>query len=107
MIAAEESIKARRKRAQNLADRLSVKAVQALLSLPDGKREIEEPDIKVRAKPSDVVLIDDEKLLDEKFFNIRVIQEKNISKTAIKDAIKAGEEVKGARLVKNYKLQIK
>lgn len=107
MKAAEENIKARRQSAQNFIDRLSVKAVQALLAMPDGKRKIEEPDIKVSARPSDVVLIDDEKLLDEKFFNIKIKQEKNISKTAIKDAIKSGEDVKGARLVKNYKLQIK
>ena len=99
--------KARKQSAQNLVDKLRVKVVQALLAMPDGKRKIEEPDIKVSARPSDVVLIDDEELLDEKFFNIKIKQEKNVSKTAIKDAIKAGEEVKGARLVKSYKLQIK
>lgn len=104
---AEEKIKARRQSAQNFVDKLSVKVVQALLAMPDGKRKVEEPDIKVSARPSDVVLIDDEGLLDEKFFNIKIKQEKNVSKTAIKDAIKAGKDVKGARLVKSYKLQIK
>ena len=100
-------IKARKQSAQNLVDKLSVLAVNALFALPDGKAKVEEPDINVTARPSDVVLIDDETLLDEKFFNIKIKQEKNVSKTAIKDAIKAGEEVKGARLVKSYKLQIK
>ena len=100
-------IKARKQSAQNLVDKLSVLAVNALFALPDGKAKVEEPDIKVTARPSDVVLIDDETLLDEKFFNIKIKQEKNVSKTAIKDAIKSGEEVKGARLVKSYKLQIK
>lgn len=100
-------IKARKQSAQTLVDRLSVLTVNALFALPDGNRKVEEPDIKVSARPSDVVLIDDEELLDEKFFNIKIKQEKNVSKTAIKDAIKAGEEVKGARLVKSYKLQIK
>lgn len=100
-------IKARKQSAQNLVDKLSVLAANALFALPDGKAKVEEPDIKVTARPSDVVLIDDETLLDEKFFNIKIKQEKNVSKTAIKDAIKAGEEVKGARLVKSYKLQIK
>ena len=100
-------IKARKQSAQNLVDKLSVLAVNALFALPDGKAKVEEPDIKVTARPSDVVLIDDETLLDEKFFNIKIKQEKNVSKTAIKDAIKAGEEVKGARLVMSYKLQIK
>ena len=100
-------IKARKQSAQKLIDKLSVLAVNALFALPDGKAKVEEPDIKVTARPSDVVMIDDEKLLDEKFFNIKIKQEKNVSKTAIKDAIKAGEEVNGARLVKSYKLQIK
>ena len=100
-------IKARKQSAQNLVDKLSVLTVNALFALPDGKRNVEEPDIKVSARPSDIVMIDDEKLLDEKFFNIKIKQEKTVSKTAIKDAIKAGEDVKGARLVKSYKLQIK
>lgn len=100
-------IKARKQSAQNLIDKLSVLAVNALFALPDGKAKVEEPDIKVTARPSDVVLIDDETLLDEKFFNIKIKQEKSVSKTAIKDAIKAGEEVNGAHLVKSYKLQIK
>ena len=95
------------KAAKKFRDFLAVRSVQALLAMPDGKRKVEEPDIKVSARPSDVVLIDDEELLDEKFFNIKIKQEKNVSKTAIKDAIKSGEEVKGAHLVKGYKLQIK
>lgn len=107
MKGAEEKIKARRLSAQNLVDKLSVKVVQALLAMPDGKRKIEESDIKVSARPSDIVQIDDESKLDEKFFNVKIIKERKVSKTAINDAIKAGEEVKGARLVKSYKLQIK
>jgi len=101
------NIKARKQSAQNLVDKLRVKVVQALLAMPDGKRKVEEPDIKVSARPSDVVLIDDETLLDEKFFNIKIVKERKVSKTAIKDAIKAGGDVKGAHLVKSYKLQIK
>lgn len=100
-------IKARKQSAQNLVDRLSVLTVNALFALPDGKSKVEEPDIKVTARPSDIVQIDDESKLDEKFFNVKIIKERKVSKTAIKDAIKAGEDVKGARLVKSYKLQIK
>lgn len=100
-------IKARKQSAQNLVDKLSVLAVKALFSLPDGKAKVEEPDIKVTARPSDVVQIDDESKLDEKFFNVRIIKERKVSKTAINNAIKSGEEVQGARLLKNYTLQIK
>ena len=87
-------IKARKQSAQNLVDRLSVLTVNALFA-------------KVTAKPSDIVQIDDESKLDEKFFNVKIIKERKVSKTAIKNAIKSGEDVQGARLLKNYTLQIK
>ena len=100
-------IKARKQSAQNLVDRLSVLTVNAIFALPDGKTKIEEPDIKVSVRPSDIVQIDDESKLDEKFFNVKIIKERKVSKTAIKNAIKSGEDVQGARLLKNYTLQIK
>ena len=107
MKAAEENIKARRQSAQNFIDRLSVKAVQALLAMPDGKRKIEEPDIKVSVRKSESVSLDDESLLDKKFVKVEVITKQSPDKKAIKEAIKAGEEVRGAHLCTNYTLQIK
>ena len=104
---AEEKIKARRQSAQNFVDKLSVKVVQALLAMPDGKRKIEEPDIKVSTRKSESVSLDDESLLDKKFVKVEVITKQSPDKKAIKEAIKAGEEVKGAHLCTNYSLQIK
>ena len=100
-------IKARKQSAQNLVDKLSVKVVQALLAMPDGKRKIEEPDIKVSTRKSESVSLDDESLLDKKFVKVEVITKQSPDKKAIKEAIKSGEEVKGARLCTNYSLQIK
>ena len=101
------NIKARKQSAQNLVDKLRVKVVQALLALPDGKRKIEEPDIKVSTRKSESVSLDDESLLDKKFVKVEVITKQSPDKKAIKEAIKSGEEVKGAHLCTNYTLQIK
>lgn len=100
-------IKARKQSAQNLVDKLRVKVVQALLAMPDGKRKIEEPDIKVSTRKSESVSLYDESLLDKKFIKVEVITKQSPDKKAIKEAIKSGEEVKGARLCTNYSLQIK
>lgn len=100
-------IEARKQSAQNLVDKLSVKVVQALLAMPDGKRKIEEPDIKVSTRKSESVSLDDESLLDKKFVKVEVITKQSPDKKAIKEAIKSGEEVKGAHLCTNYTLQIK
>lgn len=51
------------------------------------------------------VEIYDENLIDKKFIKTKV--EETISKTDIKNAIKNGEEVQGARLVRNTRLAIK
>lgn len=51
------------------------------------------------------VEIYDETLIDKKFIKTKV--EETISKTDIKNAIKNGEEVQGARLVRNTRLAIK
>lgn len=51
------------------------------------------------------VEIYDETLIDKKFIKTKV--EETISKTDIKNAIKKGEEVQGARLVRNTRLAIK
>ena len=51
------------------------------------------------------VEIYDESLIDKKFIKTKI--EETISKTDIKNAIKNGEEVQGARLVRNTRLAIK
>lgn len=67
------------------------------------KIETELGTLSLRASKS--VDIYDEKLIDKKFVT-QVIEEK-ISKTDLKKAIEAGEEVQGARIVSKNSLQIK
>ena len=67
--------------------------------------EIKGKTLKLSFRKSESVEIDDIDLLDERFKTTKV--EINPDKTAIKDAIKKGEQVLGARLVENKNLQIR
>lgn len=104
---AADNMKKRINTAKKFRDFLAVRSVQAMLALPNDVRKIEEPDIRVSARKSESVLLDDESLLDKKFIKVEVITKQSPDKKAIKEAIKSGEEVKGARLCTNYSLQIK
>ena len=58
---------------------------------------------KINFRKSKAVVIEDESLLGEEYFIIK----KEASKTKIKEAITAGKDVQGARLIENRNLQIK
>lgn len=104
---AVKAINERKKALEKLVDWLKVKSTQAILALPDDQRKIEEPDIRVSIRKSSFVNIYDIKKIDGKFYYEKVVTTREVSKTAIKEAIDAGEKVEGASLETNYTLQIK
>lgn len=65
--------------------------------------EIKGETLRLSFRESESVEITDESLLDEQYKRVKVEPDK----TAIKKALKNGEDVQGARLVKNQNLQIK
>lgn len=65
--------------------------------------EIKGKTLKLSFRKSESVEIDNFELLDDKFKRVKV----EADKTAIKQALKSGEEVAGARLVENQNLQIR
>ena len=65
--------------------------------------EIKGKTLKISFRKSESVEVENVDLLDDKFKRVKV----EADKTAIKQAIKSGEEVRGARLVKNNNLQIR
>lgn len=67
--------------------------------------EIKTPILKINFRKSESVEVDDLKLLDRKFITTKVTE--SADKTAIKEAIKAGETVMGATLKQNKNIQIK
>lgn len=103
------TIDKRIKSAQKVVDFLATQSVRALLALPVpySEKRIEEPDIKVSLRKTNFVELDGEDKLDEKFIEVTTVTTSRPNKTKIANAIKNGEEVKGARLCTNYTLQIK
>lgn len=65
--------------------------------------EIKGQTLKISFRKSESVEVDNVDLLDDKFKRVKV----EADKTAIKQAIKSGEQVNGARLVENNNLQIR
>lgn len=69
------------------------------------KYKLELPHSKISYRKSDSVEITNLELLPSKYIKKKV--EENPDKVAIKEAIKNGKEINGARLITNYNVQIK
>ena len=81
---------------------LKKRSIDALLALGE---KVEMPDIRVSTTCREVVQIEDESALPDIWF--RVTTEKEVNKMLIKQALKKGEIVSGAKLVDNYSISIK
>lgn len=70
-----------------------------LIETPIGK-------FSIKNNPESVEVYD-ESLIPKEYFITKIKEETNLSKTKIKEAIKAGVEVQGAKLVRNTRLEVK
>lgn len=100
---ARKELSARMKCYKNISDRLKDRCVDAMRVLEI--KAIKDVDIELKTRRSESVEIIDESLISEEFMVEKVV--KTPSKTAIKQAIKSGIDVKGAQIVENQTLQIK
>ena len=89
------------KTADRTKERLKENIKNAMLMY--GVEKIECGFTKIGLRKSESIEVTDENLLHDDFFEVK----KTVSKTKIKEAIKAGEPVMGAKLVQNLNLQIK
>ena len=69
------------------------------------KYKLELPHSKISYRKSDSVEVADIEMLPEEYVKTKI--EKNPDKVAIKNAIKDGKEIKGAKIITNYNIQIK
>lgn len=67
--------------------------------------EVKSPEVTLRFRKSSSVEITDSDALPEQFLRTKTVVEPD--KTAIKNALKAGEKIQGAQLVESRNLQIK
>ena len=73
--------------------------------LVSGIEKVESPLFKLSVRRSEAVEVDMVEALPNAFQNVKNVV--TADKIAIKEAIKKGENVTGARLVENFNLQIK
>lgn len=79
---------------------------ESLKSLLDGFLSGEKrsyPEVVISYRKSEQVTVDDDAKLDDRFLRIKT----EIDKTALKDALKHGESIEGARLEVKNNIQIK
>ena len=87
------------KRYENSADKLSDTLLQSVVAHGQIKTAL----VTISSRKSKAVSITDESLLGAEFMRIKT----EPNKTAIKEALEAGQEVQGALIVENYSLNIR
>ena len=99
-----KALQARKKAVQKISDHVKERVVDAMEVL--GIKSITAAPVKISLRASTSVEVFDESMVPINFKYIPPVEPK-ISKTAINQAIKAGQEVPGARLVKKNNLLVK
>ena len=99
----ELSLQNRRKAFENKAERLEEYLSTWMLSM--NKSKFEDAKCKVSFRPSEAVEVVVEEMIPEEYKVAKIVI--TVSKTAIKDAIKQGIDVPGAKLVERSNIQIK
>jgi hypothetical protein len=102
--AEEERIRTRRQAVENRIASMKRYLQQCMEQAGVMKLDIGTKKLALQANPPRVV-IDAEDLLPAKF--IKIVQTQSVDKTAIKDAIKAGEIVQGAHLEQSLGLRVR
>ena len=87
------------KRYENSADKLADTLLQSVVAHGQIKTAL----VTISSRKSKSVSITDESLLGAEFLRIKT----EPNKTAIKEALEAGQEVAGALIVENYSLNIR
>ena len=104
MKAAKSSLDARIKSKQNLVNNLKAIMLDAMIKLNAKKIEEGGVYVSIRKNAASVEIYDDSLLPDDVWVE-KV--ERSISKTAVKERLKAGEDIQGARLVQTTSIRIK
>lgn len=102
--AEEEKLKARRERLTRKADGLRNRLIYSMEA--SNEPEIETARCHAKIKKTESTEILDASQIPEEFINVKIKEERNPDKTAIKKAIKAGATISGAQIKINTKVVI-
>lgn len=94
----------RRRSIENSIDRLKENLKNAMIATGKEKIKTDLFNVTVVNNPVAVNVID-EKLIPEEYFKVEIIRK--LDKLSLRDAIKSGEEIQGARLMQGKGLRIK
>ena len=94
----------RRRSIENSIDRLKENLKNAMIATGKEKIKTDLFNVTVVNNPVAVNVID-EKLIPEKYFKVEIIRK--LDKLSLRDAIKSGEEIQGAKLMQGKGLRIK
>lgn len=95
----EENLRARRKANENKAESLKRYLFGTL-----GGQKFKSPKVSISYRRSESVQVDDMSLLDDDYLKYA---EPTVDKTKVKQALKAGIELRGVQLVESQNIQIK
>lgn len=99
----EKALANRRKQHENKANNLKNYLANQMLDI--GKTKLETPKTKVSFRKSESVEVNDIDLIPKEFIKVKTTE--SADKTAIKKALKSGQNIDGAVLKINQNLQIK
>lgn len=102
--AEEEKLKARREKTTKKAEGLRNRLVYSMQT--NNEPEISTPRCHAKIKTTESTEILDASQIPEQYINVKIKEERNPDKTAIKKAIKAGEQIAGAQIKINTKVVI-
>lgn len=100
---AKAEIDARIKSRQRIIDAIKAEMLFSMTQL--NAKKLEQPDVVISLRKTSSVDIYDESLLPDDCFVEKVKRE--VSKTAIKDKLKTGEDVQGARIIEKMSVNVK
>lgn len=100
--AEEENLAKRRKRTENKADGLRYLLISSISA--NGDKEFSTARCSAKLRNNERTEVDDISLIPEKFIKEKIERKPDL--TEIKKAIKAGEEITGARIVTNTTVRI-
>lgn len=103
--AEEESLRKRRERIESKSERLKRMVMFSMMA--NNENEFESTRCYAKLKETDATDIIDMDLIPEEYIKVTTPEpERKPDKNAIKKAIKAGQDIPGAQLIKNRKLNI-
>lgn len=103
--AEEESLKKRRARIEKKAEGLKTLMINSLMA--NGEKEFESPRCRARVRESEVTKILDQSQIPMEYIKVKTYEPEYLpDKNAIKKAIKAGQQIDGATIEVNRKLNI-